>query len=428
MTYFRLLTCVVLMLMTAFPAQARRYIIVLSPMQNRTALEQDIKEVAGFLLTKTKSGDSALIIDGQLVQTIATFNIPDKPAYENPKAKMQINSTAFLALKRFSDNPMAIPEYAVSGAIKTPQILEFIGKNYGSFEDTDIIFIGSPIYADTLNDDWTMKGNRWANDGYFNVTPDKSVFSLAGRKNLLKGASVRWKYDSSWISSEPYKYQVTRMWTLYIEGHGTELATFTGDFPTLWNGTVNRSKATPHNFVRDMTQKLEIGIIQPESAERQPIFERGISTTPPPLSELRQAKGVEIGISWDCQSCDIDLHVRPHNGADVLNFNKKRTIEGFYHKDFTQSPQTEGGFETVTLTSAVDLQDTLVAINWYGGKAKGVNGSIRLSIQDKTYELPFHIKASQGNAGGGQEATLQSGVPANINWLVIAPKTILGLR
>ncbi|MCK5518872.1 MAG: hypothetical protein KAI61_05605, partial [Alphaproteobacteria bacterium] len=100
-----------------------------------------------------------------------------------------------------------------------------------------------------------------------------------------------------------------------------------------------------------------------------------------------------------------------------------------YHKDYTQSPKTVNGYETVTFTSTVDLPDTLIAINWFGGNVPdGVHGEIRLAIGGKTYGLPFQINAHNGNSAVGRDATMESGKPANDNWLVIAPEQILGLR
>lgn len=121
--------------------------------------------------------------------------------------------------------------------------------------------------------------------------------------------------------------------------------------------------------------------------------------------------------------------MRPHHNAETLYFKNHKTIEGNYHKDFTTSPKANGGFETATFTSAVDLQDTFIAINWFGGEMpKGVTGEIRLAIGKKTYGLPFHIKTQRGNSSLGRDKTLTSGRPANQNWLVIPAKAILRLK
>ena len=115
--------------------------------------------------------------------------------------------------------------------------------------------------------------------------------------------------------------------------------------------------------------------------------------------------------------------------AEVRYFGQTLTDEGVFYKDFVNSPQTRGGFETVVFKAPVDLTQTLIAINWYGGKATAqtVKGEIRLAIGDKTYALPFKLNGQKGNAGTGRDMTLRTGSPANQNWLVIDPKKIMKL-
>jgi hypothetical protein len=215
------------------------------------------------------------------------------------------------------------------------------------------------------------------------------------------------------------------------EGYGSKLSTFTGDLTTLWRRAATGALPAPHGFQREYPEKIEtIQLINlKQDSDRISIYERELTKTPPSKQALRQAQNVEIGISWSCEGCDIDLYVRPHHGADILSFSNRRTKEGHYHKDFTKSPKTEGGYETVTLTSTVDLHDTLIAINWYSGQsASGVKGEIRLAIGDKTYGLPFEFSGKAGNRGAGKEKTVETRRPVNANWLVIDPtKGILGV-
>ncbi len=315
--------------------------------------------------------------------------------------------------------------------MQVPQLLQFLGQNYGAFEDTDIIILASPIYVDFRDPDWGMANNQYPGDGHFSAAPHASPFSLFGRKGLLKNTRIHWAYpDQNWISSENYRINVTRVWTLLIEGYGAELSTFTGDMNTLWRRAAEGVKAPPHGYKLENVEKIEtIQLVEElQSAERVSIYERDLSNVPPSKRVLRQASNVEIGISWNCEECDLDLHVRPHHGAEVLYFRNRQTSLGYYHKDFIRSPKTDGGYETVTLTSAIDLRDVLIAINWFGGRSKnGVIGEIRLSISDKTYGLPFHFSGKSGNSGSGKDKTLTASQAANKNWLIINPKNIVGL-
>lgn len=412
-------------------AHAKDYVIALSPMQSSETLQWQTTAVMQFLIENVKPGETALLVDGLHLKTIAQFSVKNNKVYDNPKAKIQLNRQAIAALRHFSTQPVALAEHGIAGVMQVPQLLEFLGRNYGAFENTDIILIASPIYVDARNPDWGMVNNQYPGDGHFNAAPQASPFSLRGREKLLNNTRIHWAYpDDSWISSDPYRINVTRVWSLLADGYGSQLSTFSGDLTTLWRRAAMGAIAAPHGYQRQDSDKVEtIQLIDmSQNTLRTSIYERELSDTPPSKQMLRQAQNVEIGISWSCEECDLDLHVRPHHGAEVLFFGHRRTNEGHYHKDFTRSPKTDGGYETVTLTSAVDLRDMLIAINWYGGKSSnGVNGEIRLAIADQTYGLSFEFSGQAGNRGSGKDKTINSRHSANANWLVINPKDILGL-
>ena len=421
--------CAVLLWSSA--AHTKNYVIALSPMQGAEALHHQSTATLRFLLEQVKPGESALIVDGLHLKTIAQFAVKDNKAYDHPKAKMQLNQKAILALRQFAGKPVEVAEHGVTGVMQVPQLLQFLGNNYGPFEDTDIIILGSPIYVDAHNPDWGMIDNQYPGDGHFNAPPQSSPFSLQGRKGLLSNTRIHWAYpDERWITSDGYRVNVTRVWTLLMEGYGSQLATFTGDQSTVWRRAATGAKAPPHSYELHSTTKLETIqlVAQVEDTQHVSIYERDLSDTPPLPRVMRQAHDVEIGISWNCEDCDLDLHVRPHHGAEVLYFGHRQTPVGYYHKDFTRSPQTDGGYETVTLTSAVDLRDILIAVNWYGGQsANGVTGEIRLAISDQTYGMPFTFSGTKGNGGGGKNKTLETNRAANKAWLIIQPKEIVGL-
>ncbi len=422
--------CLALLLSDA--VYARHYVIALSPMQGREALQNQSAATLRFLMQRLQPGESALVVDGLHLKTVAHFTVKDKAVYNNPKAKMQLNKKAIAALRQFSERPVNMAEHGVAGMMQVPQLLQFLGNNYGPFrETTDIIILGSPLYVDIRNPDWGMTKNRYYADGHFNAPPQSSPFSLQGRDGLLNNTRIHWAYlDDSWISRNSYRERVTRMWTLLMEGYGSQLATFTGDFSTVWRRAATGAEAPPHGYKLNSTAKLETIQLfeQAEDTRRVSIYDRQLTDVPPTKQVLRQAQNVEIGISWNCEHCDLDLYVRPHRGAEVLYFGHRQTPLGYYHKDFTHSPQTDGGYETVTFTATVDLQDVLIAVNWYDGESsEGVQGEIRLAISDQTYGLPFVLTGTSGSGTKGKDKTLADGKPANANWLIINPKDIVGL-
>ncbi len=427
--YLTIFTCAILLFSNV--AQARDYVIALSPMQSREALHQQSAATLQFLLQQVKPGETALLVDGLHLRTIAQFAVKNNKVYDHPKAKLQLNKEAIAALRRFAEQPVDIAQHGIAGVMQVPQLLQFLGANYGAFTDTDIILLASPIYVDARDPNWGMINNQYPGDGHFNAAPQDSPFSLQGRGNLLTNTRIHWAYpDDSWISSEGYRINVTRTWAVLAEGYGAQFSTFTGDQSTLWRRAAEGAKAAPSGHQLQNTKKIEtIQLVDKvQNAQHVSIYERELSNVPPSNQVLHQAQNVEIGISWNCERCDLDLHVRPHHGAEVLYFNHRETNEGYYHKDFRHSPKTDNGFETVTLTSAVDLRDVLIAINWFGGKSsEGVKGEIRLAISDQTYALPFTFPGKSGSGGFGKHKTIETNQPANDNWLIIKPQKIVGL-
>ena len=411
-------------------AQAKDYIIAISPMQSASTLKEQSAHVLEFLIHQTQRGDKVLMLNALSFETIGTFKVKDSSFYDHPRTKVKTNQVFLQKFKSFYENPMPLVDGAVAGAIKTPQLLEKIGRHHGSFENTDIILIGSPIYTDLRSDNWSMMNNKYAADGHFNALPEMSPFSLQGRGALLKNARIHWAVpDMEWAALDHYRHHVTRQWTLYIEGHGSSLSTFTNDFITVFERAANGTKAVAHNFVLKKIGKVETVQIFEQQDDKQSIYERELSSAPPARDILRQARNVEIGISWESEPIDLDLYIRPHHGAKILYFANRLEDFGYYHKDFTRSPEADGGFETVTLTSAVDLRDLLIGINHFGGSSSAdIRGEIRLAIGDQTYGMPFHFKAGRGNAGTGRDKTMNNNKPANDNWVVIKAETILGLK
>ena len=408
-------------------AHARDYIIVMSPAHQQdigTALKKALFE---FLMTHVKPGEKVTGINGQSLETWFVFEVKDDPKYNYPKIKARMNAPALRAIQTFG---FEVTSSQLPGGVQIPQLYQYLGQNFAPFDDTTIIMLASPLYQDQYNPDWGIMNELYPSDGHLNSPIDATPFSVVGRGELLKGATIHWGHPYPWDGSDAYRLKVTRFQHLLAEGYGATIATFTSDMASLWRRVKDNAAPVPHGFTRDTTEKLEtIQLIdRPVDETRTSIYERELETGKPSAAELRQARNVEIGISWSAEHVDLDLHVQPHAGAEVLYFANRQSTEGFYHKDFTQSPETENGYETITMTVPLDLPDTLIAINWFGGgSADGVTGEIRLAIGDKTYGMPFEMNITRGNSGGGREDTIRTRNAANANWLIIDPKTIIGL-
>lgn len=410
-------------------AEAKNLIIGVSPVLSAQDGKRQMIQVLRYLAENLNAGEHANIFNAEDRRFVGTFTKPSNKSYASPKALLQYNLRVASALKSMYRVDHPDLGNSIQSSVKIPQFLTFLAQNYAPLTDTDIVILGSPIYADLQTPSWDMRGGKFAGDGHFSAQPNKSVFSTLGKENYLQGARVHILYpNKGWEINDSYRHYITRMWTLYIEAQGGELSSFTDDASTFWMRVNIGAGALPHNFKREHTNKLETFEISPAVNKKASIHERELTTSPATQSALRIANDVEIGISWTCDVCDLDIYVRPNHVADVLYFGNTKTVEGLYHKDFVNSPKAVKGYETATFTHAVDLRDTFIAINWYGGKSQnGVSGEIRLAIGDKTYGLPFHIKGTTGNASAQRNVVLQSGTAANDNWLIIEPKKILGL-
>ena len=431
-TMKKLLTIAALTMLSAgvtTNADAKNLIIGLSPVLSAQDGQKQMIQVLRYLAENLEAGEHANIFDAENRRFVGTFTKPATKNYASPKALLQYNLRIASALKSMyrADHPALGNN--IKSSVKIPQFLTFLAQNYAPLTDTDIVILGSPIYADLQTPSWDMRGGKFAGDGHFSAQPNKSVFSTVGKENYLQGARIHILHpNKDWEINDSYRHYITRMWTLYVEAQGGELSSFTDDASTFWMRVHISAGALPHSFKREHTDKLETFEISPEKRKKASIHERELTTTAPSKSAMNIANEVEIGISWTCDVCDLDIYVRPNHVADVLYFGNTKTAEGLYHKDFVNSPKAVKGYETVTFKHAVDLRDTFIAINWYGGKSQnGVSGEIRLAIGDKTYGFPFRIKGKTGNAAAQRESILQLGKAVNDNWLIIQPKKIIGL-
>ncbi len=431
-TMKKLLTIAVLALLSAgltTNAEAKSLIIGLSPVLSAQDGQKQMVQVLRYLSENLETGEHANIFDAENRRFMGTFTKPANKNYTSVKALLQYNRSVAASVKSMYQADHSDLSNGITGSVKIPQFLTFLAQNYAPLTDTDIVILGSPIYVDLQTPSWDMRGGKFAGDGHFSAQADKSVFSTVGKESYLQGARIHILYPSKdWEINDSYRHYITRMWTLYIEAQGGVLSSFTDDASTFWMRVRDSAGALPHSFKREHTDKLETFEMSPAVSKKASIHERELTSSPPTKSALRIADKVEIGISWTCDVCDLDIYVRPNHVADVLYFGNTKTAEGLYHKDFINSPKAVKGYETVTFKHAVDLRDTFIAINWYGGTSEeGVNGEIRLAIGDRTYGLPFHFKGKTGNASTQRDYVLNSGKAANDNWLIIEPKKILGL-
>lgn len=419
--------------MTA-PASARDMAIGLSPYLEPAAADLQVKSVLQFLTETLEPGDSCFVFDAYNIQSLGTFVVPNKSAYRHPKAKIQANRQMVATMLKFtkaSRKPQGGGEPSVIGAIRLPQALRFIGMNYPAAQESDLILLGSPLYDDPKEKDFTMTRNRIPGDGHFVHSRSTTPYGIKGQSSMLAKRRVHLGFsDESWKQDDHHGYFVHRFWTLFIEGQGGVLSTFTSDLPTLFQRVKAKAPLPKHEYTIEQSDKLEMILLRPPVLDQAAsIYERPLSTMPLSSELVRQAHNVEVGITWECGACDLDLYGQMAPGATALSFINTQTSEGQYFKDWTRSPRATNGYETLAYRVPLNLQILLLAVNFYGGQSSGgVKGEIRISLDGQTYGMAFHLPAQEGNGGGGRDETLTARQAHSPHWLVINPLEVVGLQ
>lgn len=426
-----------LLLLTLFgmanQAPARDMAIGLSPYQNADVAEKQIKSLVEFLAESLEPGDRCMLFDAYHVQTLGIFAVPDKAVYRQPKAKVQANRQVVAAMIQFArtaKRPDGDGEPSVIGAIRIPQALRFIGQDYPVMQDSDVILLGSPLYDDPKDQPFSMRPNHIPGDGHLTKARNVTPYGIKGQDSLLAKRRVHIAFLDNWKQDDHHSYFVQRFWTLFVEGQGGQLSSFTHDLPTLFQRVKSNAASPKHDYKVEATDKLEMILMRPPTIKRQTsIYERPVSTTPLPPGVLRQASRVEVGITWECGKCDLDLYGQREPGSTTIWFLSTQTKDGQYFRDFRTSPRSANGYETLAFHVPVDLNHLLLAVNFYNGSSPGgVKGEVRISFNGQTYAMAFHVLAQEGNGGVGRQETLTARQANNPAWLVIDPMEVLGVR
>lgn len=383
--------------------QAKSLIIGVSPFQSEETHMSQSKVILKHL-TELDTGDEAIVFNAYSLEELGRFIIPENKAYASPKARLSKNGKLVKRLLGLVHEPKLSAMPSVNNAVRLPQFLRHIGENY-SEQRGDIILVGSPLYDDPKNKLFSMASGLFPSDGHLKVGRDKSVFGTQGATSLLQGWHIHLAYGSNDLfESDRHQYYVQRFWTLFIEAQGGSLVTFAPSVLTALDRAKNNAQALEHQFQKGNTVRLEMIRLRVKETP-VPIYERSLSTMTLPALEVKQASHVEIGITWQCNQCDLDLYAQPAPNTDVLFFAKSLTKEGIYFKDLRRAPTSIAnqsndalnGFETIAFTKPINLEQLRIVVGFYSGNApSGARGEVRISVDGKTYAKPFYINTTQG--------------------------------
>ena len=377
-----------------------------------------------------RPGDSLRICDGsKRVQIGETLRIPE--AARTPVLQLQC---ATGTIKAFLEFLKTSPSDGKAAGLNLPLIFsdEFQEK------EAKILLIGSPTYHDDVAAHDMRDG--WLGDGYFNQSRTVTVFSVSGKKDNLRNATVRFcTLEVPWGTSNKLAHQemVKRFWAIFIHECGGNLISFHPDvreeLAALASSEARPLLIDPPRDASEQSMKMHQSLIQLQppvalspplenpTAPPQIIQEIGTSTKEikavpdwitidpklynknnPPPTHLPAKDNIRIGLTWstsESTAADLDLHVRPSQGDEELSFRNTKTPQGKHYKDFS-NPQANNGFELVDIDIPVDPKQVSIWINAFKGTARnGFDGEVRVLYGGTLGVYPVHIPVNKGNDG-----------------------------
>jgi hypothetical protein len=414
-------------------ADAKEYAIAYSPFLDpekaKAIAAQSVEWMAGL-----EAGDRVMLIDGYNISTLGVFAIPENERYNNSRARVMANAAAVGALMRFAEAsslPTGGDQPTSPGAVRLPQTLRHVVTAIPAASDTevDVAVIGSPIFDDPAERAYSMAGGPiFPSDGHIKASRGSTPYGTAGQETLLENVRVHMGVTGLDQHSDQYLYLLERFWTLSVEGQGGEMVSYLSDITTLFTRLNSGAAAPVNDFELSVLDKLEMLMLVPRDPNPT-IFEREVETRVFDSNALQGASNVQVGLSWDCTECDLDLYARPYPDARVLHFAETDTAEGRYWKDFRMSPRSIRGYETIEFTVPLDLRRLQLLVNFYEGSAPdGVRGELRVSVNGVTYAKAFHLDVTSGNDAEGVMQALESNRSGSPQTVLISPLEVLGVN
>lgn len=405
--------------------QAQRIVIGLSPFLRKEVKDDVYRGIVRLVIEDLPLGTSIWIYDAYHLRTITQLEIPNVHAFQSSKTRANQFTRHIRDLKEFLARENEKPVLArlmFTDAVRVPQFLEFVASNFrpeSSDRPLNVVVLGSPLYLDHKEPGFSMIDGYFPSDGHLSAARDKSIFSLESRNAALQKVAVHFGYfGDPWVT-EVHKDKVTRFWTLFLQGQGARLATFTGDLPTLFEGAKNPSRSeAPSRVAIDPAQtKLEMLRVIRDVGTSDWITRDALQgATVPPTHTVGPMK---IGIRWKGR-VDLDLYARGARDSEMLFFEQTRSAEGYYFKDHRSSPDRE--YEFIEFESPIDVWKAEARVNFYEGQiSPGPRGEIRIEFDGKIYTGAFIVPAREGNEG-------RAGARQRAHWSEIDIPALLKLR
>jgi hypothetical protein len=380
------------------------FVIGISPFLDNSVKDEVYRSIVRLLVQDLPLNSSVAIYDAFRLRSITQVQLPNAHVFESPKTRANQFASAIRELKQFLAESHPRPNgvgLKFDGAIRLPQFCDFLADNRSDTNTSlTVLLIGSPLYQDEKEPDFSMVDGYFPSDGHLIAARDKSIFGTTREPTETFPVVVHWVYFGDPWLNDLYREKITRFWTLYLERRGGQLATFCGDLSTAMQGfrlgTVPARAAIRHWTLDPQQTKIEMLRIGREVEladwiQRDSILE---AAQRPPSTMVGRMK---IGIRWK-NNIDLDLYAAPRPEAETLFFQHPRSPEGYYYKDHRSSPGRE--YEFIEFESPVDIREVEASVNFYKGSCpRGPRGEVRIEFDGRIYSAPFSIAATEGNRG-----------------------------
>ncbi len=379
-------------------------VVGLSPYLPTAVKDEVYRGLVRLLVEDLPLNSTTFVYDAFNLRSITRIDLPNARAFCSPKTRANQFAPAIRELKQFLAQehikPMQ-PRLHFEAALRLPQFCDFLAENLGATNgELTILLAGSPLYQDAKEPGFSMVDGYFPSDGHLQALREESIFGFSGEKALPPSLIVHWVYfGDPWVS-DLYKEKVTRFWALYLQRRGGQLATLSGDLPTVLHAFC--SGAGGNGFAQ---QGWAVDVRQTKLEMLRVTRNVGIAdwlTGEPIAGTAHQAPAtmvgpMKIGIRWQ-DNIDLDLYATPHPGAETLFFQHPRTSEGYYYKDHRSSPGRE--YEFIEFETPVDAREVEAAVNFYKGTCPGgPRGDVRIEFDGRIYAAPFAIVSPEGNRG-----------------------------
>lgn len=408
-------------------AYSDTFIIGVNP---KPGISPSFNETAEVML-QLKPGDRFRFYNLDNLSLVSSINVPkDKPSYKNKRIFIEKFSKEFENIKKFVKK---IPlEKKERGFFLLPEFLHEVSKHEISTSDkTHILIIGDGIYNDTREPQFSMTNQRFPTDGHLNSDIRKSIFSTKNKHGYLKNTNISFVFTNTW-ETDIHHDRVNRFWDLFISSQSGRLVAFTQNMDTGLRKFLSKNTSVTSTNTLDMSDR-DISMIKikrsiAKKTDETNIFDGiGWLKDGVPIFNGLPDKFIgelKIGIRWKCKSCDYDLWVKSDKENNWLFFNNKKTTDGFFNKDYLNSPDNANALEYVQIENKIDIRKLNIKVNLYSGSLfNDRHGEVRAYLNGRVYSTPFKTKALIGNQGANHNTP-----ETDSHWFVVDVKKLFNLQ